>query len=134
MRCGRSIFLTVILAAILLNGGVLAVAASSPQIYAGAGAYGSFLVDGAGALSAWGENSGGGLGIGSNSDQSNPTTVPFPSGVHGWRGVATANGIYGDWTYAIGDNGQLYGSGYLSLVSHHFRHARFSRLLLAGHR
>ena len=98
----------------VVSNGALQRAAAAPQVYAGPHAYSSFLVDGAGTLSAWGENGGGGLGIGGYTDQPRPSAVPFPAGVHGWRGVAAASGFYGDWTYAIGDDSQLYGAGNIS--------------------
>ena len=89
-------------------------AAGLPQVFAGPCSYASYLVDGAGALNAWGYNGGGALGIGSYISQSSPTAVPFPSGVHSWRTMTAANGSYGDWTLAIGDDSQLYGAGHVS--------------------
>ena len=113
MNTGRLRFWSIVSAAVVLNGTWLGAAAAGPQVYAGPCTYSSFLVDGAGTLCAWGKNGGAALGIGSYADQSSPSAVPFPSGVHAWRVVATANGSYGDWTYAIGDDSQLYGAGHV---------------------
>jgi alpha-tubulin suppressor-like RCC1 family protein len=101
----------VFLVAVILNGGGRA-AAAVPQVYAGPCAYSSFLVDGVGTLSAWGANGYGNLGIGSYASQSSPSAVPFPAGVQSWRAVVAA----GEWTYAIGDDSQLYGAGNISFV------------------
>jgi hypothetical protein len=112
-------FWSVVAALAALNAACRGVAAGGPQVYSGPHADASFLIDGAGALSAWGENSDASLGIGSYSDQPSPTTVPFPAGVHGWRTVAASSGN-GDWTYAIGDDAQLYGAGNISFVFHQY--------------
>jgi len=88
--------------------------AAPPQVYAGSSCDSSFLVDGSGSLIAWGDNGYGNLAIGGYSDQLSPTAVPFPSSVHRWKTVAAANGFYGGWTLAVGDDSQLYGAGYIS--------------------
>ena len=108
-----------VLAAVVLNGDWRNAVAAVPQVYAGSSASSSFLVNGSGALNAWGENGLGNLGIGGYADQPNPATVPFPSGVHGWREVAAASGsTLGSSTYAIGDDSQLYGAGNISFSYH----------------
>jgi hypothetical protein len=82
-------------------------ASGVPQVYSGPTSYSSFLVDGAGWMSGWGENGYGSLGIGGYSDQPMPVLIPFPSGVHAWKAAAAREG----WTYAIGDDSQLYAAG-----------------------
>jgi len=71
----------------------------------------SFLIDGAGAITSWGDGSASQLGNGAFyiPGQPIPTAVPFPSGVQGWKSV-TANQTE---TLAIADNGQLYGWGFV---------------------
>lgn len=101
---------SVVLATAVLNGDWRSAVAAVPQVYAGPCTYSSFLIDGTGTLNAWGENGYGSLGIGGYADQPSPATVPFPSGVHGWRAVASS----GNATYAIGDDLQLYGAGQIS--------------------
>jgi len=114
MNRGRSVFWSLVILAVVLNDSRQGAVAAEPQVFAGPCAYSSFLVDATGTLSAWGENSGGSLGIGSYTDQSSPSAVPSLSGVHHWQAVVSANGFYGSWTYAIGDDSQLYGAGYLA--------------------
>jgi len=82
------------------------------QVYSGPRSYASFLVDGSGTLSAWGYNADH-LGLGGYYNQLTPAAVSFPSGVHGWKAVVVAEGGYGAWTFAIGDNAQLYGAGHI---------------------
>ena len=84
--------------------------ARDPQVFAGPHSYTSFLIDGAGGLSGWGETGFGQLGIGLSSDQTSPVTIPFPFGVQGWRTVAS--GVdNGGWSFGIADDGQLYVAG-----------------------
>ena len=83
--------------------------AREPQVFAGPLAYSSFLADGAGGFSGWGKNAFGALGTGGADDQTSPASIPFPFGVHGWRTIA--NG--GNWSFGIGDDGQLYNAGYV---------------------
>lgn len=86
---------------------------AAPQVYTGADSSASFLVDGAGSLLAWGENSSGQLGIGGHPNQTLPVTVTYPAGVHGWRAIVPASNFsQGGYTYAIGDDGQLYEAGF----------------------
>ncbi len=86
---------------------------AAPQVYAGPAASSSFLVDGAGALNAWGHNGNAQLGLGHYSSQPVPATAPFPTGVHAWRVVATATASFGgSSTYGIGDDDQLYAAGF----------------------
>jgi len=113
MKTMRLRFWSVVIITVVLTGAFRG-AAAVPQVYAGSCADSSFLIDGAGALNAWGENGSGSLGIGSYADQPSPTAVPFPAGVHSWRTVVTANGNNAGWTYAIGDDAQLYGAGNIS--------------------
>lgn len=104
----------VFLAVIVSLSGALPGPAALPQVFSGSSASSSFLVDGVGTLSAWGDNTYGCLGIGGLADQSDPAIAPFPPGVRSWTTVASAGGFYGNWTYAIGDNQQLYAAGFLS--------------------
>ena len=86
--------------------------AAVPLVYAGSCSDSSYLADGAGTLNGWGAN-GGNLGVGGYYDQLSPVAIPYPSGVHGWKIVSAAGGFYGDWTFAIGDDSQLYGAGHI---------------------
>ena len=85
--------------------------AAAPQLYAGPSSESSFLVDGSGALNGWGYNADH-LGLPGYFNQLTPAAIPFPSGVHSWRTVTVASGN-GSWTFAIGDDAQLYGAGYV---------------------
>ncbi|NOS68770.1 MAG: hypothetical protein HOP33_02460, partial [Verrucomicrobia bacterium] len=113
MKTSRLPFWPVMLIAVVVSNPVRVLATGMPQVYAGPATSASFLVDGSGALNAWGKNDSGQLGIGGYADQPNPASVPFPAGVHSWRTMATANGN-GSWTYAIGSDLQLYAAGFVS--------------------
>lgn len=92
---------------------------AAPQVYSGATSYSSFLVDGAGSAVAWGNDDFGNLGIGGGyASQLTPVSAPFPLGVHGWRAIAPALSFnMGNFTYAIGDDGQLYLAGFAGFSS-----------------
>src|SRR5438552_2461636 len=84
----------------------------SARLAAQATSQSSFVLDDRGLLHAWEDNQAGQLGIGTqsgstHSSEPSPVTVPFPAGVTRWINVAS--GTF--HTLAIGDNGQLFGSG-----------------------
>jgi alpha-tubulin suppressor-like RCC1 family protein len=72
----------------------------------------SFLIDAKGELLCWGRG-GPFLGIGGNNNQLTPQRVSFPPGVRAWKSAAAGPTV----TLAIGDDGQLYGWGFLNVTS-----------------
>jgi alpha-tubulin suppressor-like RCC1 family protein len=77
---------------------------------AAAGIYHNAALTSDGRLFAWGESNYGQLGLGTvpGFGINSPTLVPFPSGVTAWRAIAAGF----RHTLALGDNCQVYGTGF----------------------
>lgn len=89
---------------------VLAVACAAPASAPAAvtlipqgASHASFVLDDAGVLWAWGDNSGGALGDGTFVSRVEPRPVPFPAGVDAWRAAAAGSRVL-----AIAADGRLF--------------------------
>src|SRR2546429_157090 len=84
------------------------VIAQEVKLFTGPGSLSSFVIDAGGALSAWGQNFFGQLGVGFVSpSRSAPLLVPFPAGNNSWQAIA-AGGFH---ALAVGGDGRLYAWG-----------------------
>ena len=82
--------------------------AQEVKLFTGPGSLSSFVIDAGGALSAWGQNFFGQLGVGFVSGSaSTPLLVPFPAGNNSWQAIA-AGGFH---ALAVGGDGRLYAWG-----------------------
>ena len=82
--------------------------AQEVKLFTGPGSSCSFVIDAGGALSAWGQNFFGQLGVGFvSASRSAPLLVPFPAGNNSWQAIA-AGGFH---ALAVGGDGRLYAWG-----------------------